>query len=102
MVPHGGRFGRLAVTFDHRLPPSRVICTCPSLLHVQMTPGSFGDSAIDISASPYSGPTLSPVNPPEGPCRLLSFSVRSGLISRQLCPPSVVMCTYWLPAYTLL
>src|SRR3990172_5381881 len=45
---------------------------------------------------------LSGVRPPEICCLLLSLSVRSGLISRQLFPPSVVTCTCWLPTYTLL
>ena len=45
----------------------------------------------------YSTPMLSR-REAAGDCwRLLSLSVRSGLITCQLCPPSVVWCTCWLP-----
>src|SRR5437870_12072845 len=87
-VPHGGRFVMFFVTFVHVFPPSRVTCTRPSLVPTQITPACFGDSAIAWITSAYSTPMLSGVNPPELCCRLLSFSVRSGLISCQLCPPS--------------
>src|SRR5437762_11111586 len=83
-VPHGGRFGMFLVTFVHVLPASRVTCTRPSLVPAQMTPACFGDSAIDMTTPAYSTPMLSGVRPPELCCRLLSFSVRSGLISCQL------------------
>src|SRR6266849_257661 len=98
MVPHGGKSGIFADTLVHVLPASRVTCTWPSLLPVQITPACLGDSAIAIKVPPYSGPMLSPVRPPEGPSLLLSFRVRSGLITCQLCPPLTVVCTYWLPA----
>src|SRR5712691_5434577 len=94
--------GRLFVTFVQFLQLSRVICTIPSFVPAQITPASFGDSAIAKTTGAYSTPILSPVSPPENPCRLLSFEVRSGLITCQLFPPSVVTCTYWLPTYTLL
>src|ERR1700734_2118043 len=89
-------------TLTHVLPPSLVRLTWPSLLPVQMTPFCLGDGAIAISASPYSGPMLSPVNPPDEPCLLLSLRVRSGLMICQLWPASLVSCTNWLPAHTLL
>src|SRR5262245_34589506 len=89
-MPHGGRFGMFFVTFVHVLPPSRVICTSPSFVPAQINPFSFGDSAMANTTEAYSTPMLSPVSPPENPCLLLSFVVKSGLITCQLCPPSVV------------
>src|SRR5258707_2505840 len=96
-VPHGGSPGRFLVTLVQFLPPSRVTCTSPSLVPAQINPGSFGDSVIAKTTGAYSTPMLSPVSPPENPCLLLSLVVRSGLITCQLLPPSVVWCTYWLP-----
>src|SRR6266567_3532589 len=96
-VPHGGRLGMFFVTLDQFLPPSRVICTSPSLVPAQISPFSFCDSAIANTTELYSTPMLSPVSPPENPSLLLSFVVRSGLMICQLCPASVVWCTYWLP-----
>src|SRR5438128_11292281 len=84
IVPHGGRFGMFFVTFVHVLPLSRVNCSTPSFVPAQITPACFGDSAIAKTTPPYSTPMLSGVRPPELCCRLLSFSVRSGLISCQL------------------
>src|SRR5229473_2455317 len=101
-VPQESMLGIFLVTLVQFLPPSRVICTMPSFVPAQITPASFGDSAIAKTTGAYSTPILSPVSPPENPCRLLSFEVRSGLITCQLLPPSVVTCTYWLPTYTLL
>ena len=97
-VPHTGMPGRLAVTFVQFFPPSRVTCTTPSFVPAHSSPALSGDSAIANTTSPYSTPMLSGVSPPEICCLLLSFSVRSGLITCQLLPPSVVMCTNWLPA----
>src|ERR1044072_3301859 len=85
MVPHGGRFGMFLVTLVQFLP-SRVICTTPSFVPAQINPASFGDSLIANTTPAYSTPMLSPVSPPENTWRLLSFSVRSGLITCQLCP----------------
>src|SRR5260221_3042241 len=87
-VTHTGRLGMFFVTFVQLLPPSRVTCTNPSLVPAQITPACFGDSAMAWTTSPYSTPMLSGVSPPELCWRLLSFSVRSGLISCQLCPAS--------------
>src|SRR5581483_2744449 len=50
----------------------------------------------------YSTPMLSGVRPPEICCFDLSFVVRSGLITFHVFPPSVVMWTNWLPAYSVL
>src|SRR5215813_10582238 len=96
-VPHGNILGMFFVTFVQFLPPSRVICTWPSFVPAQIVPACLGDSAIANTTPPYSTPMLSPVRPPEKPCLLLSFRVKSGLIFCQLLPPSVVWCTYWLP-----
>ena len=41
------------VTFFHVAPPSRVTCTTPSSLPVQITPFSCGDSAIYANAVDY-------------------------------------------------
>src|ERR671930_1942714 len=98
-VPHGGRFGIFAVTFAHVLPPSRVSCTRPSFVPAQISPFSRGDSAIANTTSAYTTPMLSGVRPPEMRCFDLSLRVRSGLITFQLIPPSVVTWTYWLPTY---
>src|SRR5947208_17100869 len=83
-VPHGGRFGMFFVTLVHVLPASRVTSTSPSLVPAHRTPACFGDSAIDMTTPAYSTPMLSGVKPPELCCRLLSLSVKSGLISCQL------------------
>src|SRR5712692_5444578 len=96
-VPHGGRLGMFLVTLVQFFPPSRVICTNPSLVPAQISPFSRRDSAIANTTELYSTPILSPVRPPENPCLLLSLVVRSGLMSCQLWPASVVWCTYWLP-----
>ncbi len=90
-VPHSGRLGILAVTFVQCFPASRVICTRPSFVPAQITPASFGDSAIEKTTPAYSTPMLSGVRPPEIPILLLSLRVKSGLMTCQLLPPSVVM-----------
>src|ERR1051326_8500428 len=97
MVPHSGIPRRLAVTLVQLFPPSWVSCTSPSLVPAQMSPGLSRDSAMANTTPAYSTPMLSGVKPPEICCRLLSFRVRSGLITCQLLPPSVVWWTYWLP-----
>src|SRR6202030_2711257 len=101
-VPHSGKFGRFFVTLLQLFPPSRVTCTCPSLVPTQIRPASLDDSVRAKSTPAYSTPMLSGVSPPEICCRLLSLRVRSGLMICQLLPPSVVTCTNWLPTYTLL
>src|SRR6476660_5861053 len=101
-VPHAGSPVRFAVTLLHCDPPFRVTCTCPSFVPAQMTPFSFGDSAIAKTTPAYSTPTLSGVNPPERICRDLSFRLRSGLITSHVCPPFVVRWTCCDPAYTVL
>src|SRR6185437_476674 len=102
IVPHFGSPPMFAVTLVHVAPPSRVTCTSPSFDPAQITPFCTGDSAIANSVEKYSTPRLSGERPPDGPSLLVSFVVRSGLITVQLCPPSVVRCTYWLPTYTVL
>src|SRR2546422_8333232 len=83
-VPQGGSPGMFFVTLVQFFPPSRVICTRPSLVPAQIKPFSFGDSAIANTTELYSTPMLSPVSPPENPCLLLSLVVRSGLMTCQL------------------
>src|SRR5687767_8013327 len=97
IVPHFGRLGMLPVTLFQLFPPSRVSWTTPSFEPAQIKPFSLGDSAMANRVEKYSTPMLSPVRPPEKPCLLLSLVVRSGLMICQLCPASVVWCTYWLP-----
>src|SRR5437016_11950987 len=94
--PHDPRFGTFAVTFDQLLPPSRVTLTVPSLLPVQMTPRSIGDSSIAMSVHGTS--CVSGHNPGGICCLLLSFVVRSGLMTDHVRPPSADSCTNWLPA----
>src|SRR5215467_15618326 len=96
-VPHSGRFGMFFVTLVQFFPPSRVICTYPSLVPAQITPASLEDSAIANTVPAYSTPILSGVSPPEIPMRLESLRVRSLLMTCQLLPPSEVTCTNWLP-----
>src|ERR1041385_3332402 len=102
IVPHGGMPVRPALRLVHVSPPSLVSCTWPSLVPAQMSPGLSRDSAMANTTPAYSTPMLSGVSPPEGPIRLLSFRVRSGLMTVQLRPPSVVWWIIWLPTYTLL
>src|SRR3954468_2250134 len=81
----------LGVTFDQCAPPSRVIWTRPSFVPAQIWPFSAGDSAREKTTPAYSTLRLSTVRPPESPCMLASFSVKSGLIVRHVCPPSEVL-----------
>src|ERR1700704_3067883 len=101
-VPQAGRPGMPAVTLVQCAPASRVTCTSPSLVPAQISPFSRGDSAIANTTPAYSTPTLSGVSPPDNCWRDLSLSVRSGLMTCQLCPPLVVRWTCWEPAYTVL
>src|SRR5215813_10247773 len=101
-VHHSGRLGILLVKLVQIFPPSLVNCSSPSLVPAQITPASLGDSAMANTTPAYSTPMLSGVRPPELPIRDLSLRVKSGLMTCQLLPPSVVTCTCWLPTYTLL
>ena len=84
--PHVGRLGILAVTLLQCFPPSRVTDTTPSLLLIQITPRSIGDSAIAVRVQGTSWPS-GPI--PAGLfCLLMSFVVRSGLITVHVLPPS--------------
>src|SRR5437588_50295 len=89
-VPHSGKLGRFFVTLLQFFPPSRVTCTCPSLVPAQSSPASFGDSVSAKITPAYSTPILSGVRPPEICWRLLSLRVRSGLMICQLLPPSLL------------
>src|SRR6476660_2939858 len=97
-VPHAGRPGIPAVTLVQCPPASRVTCTSPSLVPAQINPFSRGDSAIANTTPSYPTPTLSGVSPPDICWREGSLSVKSGLITCQLCPPLVVRCTCCDPA----
>ncbi len=69
-------------TFVHVLPPSRVSCTLPSSVPAQITPALTGDSAIVRMVQWNSAAVLSvAISPPDDCCLLLSFVVRSGLIT---------------------
>src|SRR3972149_5745507 len=89
-VIHAGSPGMLGVTLLQRAPASWLTCSRPSLVPAQIKPGCTRDSAIAKTTPAYSTPLLSGGGPPEIFWRLLSFRVRSGEISRQLVPPSVV------------
>src|SRR3954454_15865544 len=95
--PHVGMPGMFVVTLVHVFPASRVTCTRPSLLPVQIIPGWARDSAIAYTTPEYSTPILSGVRPPDICCFDLSLRVRSGLITCHVRPPSFVAWTYWLP-----
>ncbi len=86
------------VTSVQLAPASRVTCTRPSFDPAQITPRSTGDSAMAKSTEAYVGLTSSVVSPPVFCILETSLRVRSGLITSQLCPPSVVRWTCWLPA----
>ena len=64
-------------TFVHDLPPSRVTCTLPSSVPTQM------------------------IGPPDDFCLLLSFVVRSGLITSHDCPWVVDLKSTLPPKYTV-
>src|SRR6266478_3919204 len=64
-VPHSGKPGRFFVTLLQFFPPSRVTCTCPSLVPTQIRPASLGDSVSAKITPAYSTPMLSGVSPPE-------------------------------------
>src|ERR1051325_11470010 len=102
IFPQGGSLGIPPVTSFQVAPPSRVTCTTPSFEPAQITPAPpcAGDSASANSVAPSNVMRLSVVTPPELRWWVVSFRVRSGLTTFQLAPPSVVRCTYWLPAYT--
>src|SRR5262245_21145722 len=97
--PVGARFGIAAVTFVQVLPSSLVTWTSPSLLPAQITPRAAGDSAMAKSTQYASW--LSAPSPGDGPSFVLSLVVRSGLMTVQVCPLSVVRWTNWLPAYAV-
>ena len=80
----------LGVTLLQCAPPSRVTCTRPSFDPVQITPASSGDSAMASRFAPSKVMRLSVETPPELCWCVVSFRVRSGLITFQLAPPSVV------------
>src|ERR1043165_1021264 len=78
------------VTLDQFLPPSRVICTRPSSLPVQIVPACTGDSVSVKIVSEYSTLLVSfVIGPPDDACFDLSLRVRSGLMICQLLPSSV-------------
>src|SRR5437667_7286317 len=102
IFPHCGSLGMFPVTSIHCAPPSRVTCTRPSFEPAQITPAPpcAGDSAMANRVAPSNVMRLSVVTPPELCWCVVSLRVRSGLITFQLAPPSVVRCTNWLPTYT--
>src|SRR6185369_14618177 len=84
--PHGPTSEAGGETFSHVLPPSRVTLTVPSLAPVQMTPRSIEDSSIAIRVA---GTSCDSGKMPGGMiCLLLSFVVRSGLMTLHVLPPS--------------
>src|SRR4051812_12793608 len=92
----------LGVTFVHVFPSSRVSCTRPSIVPAQMAPLARGDSAMAKTTIELSTYRLSGTRPPLERCLVVSFVVRSGLMTSQLWPPFRVRCMYWLPTYTML
>src|SRR5216683_2110333 len=102
IFPQGASLGMFPVTSVQDAPPSRVRCTRPSFDPTQITPACRGDSAMANRVAPSKVMRLSVVTPPELCSWVVSLRVRSGLITFQLEPPSVVTCTTWLPTYTRL
>src|SRR5205814_4216130 len=96
----GASLGILPDTSDQCAPASVDTFTRPSFDPTQITPAFTGDSAIANSVAPSNVIRLSVDTPPELCWCVVSFRVRSGLITCQLEPPSVVRCTTWLPTYT--
>src|SRR2546422_7310278 len=96
----GDSFGMLPDTSVQCAPPSVVTFTRPSFDPTQSTPARIGDSASANKVAPSNVYRLSVVTPPELCWCVVSLRVRSGLITCQLAPPSVVTCTTWLPTYT--
>src|SRR5213083_1285282 len=96
----GESFGMLLDTSDQRAPPSVLTFTRPSFDPAHRTPARTGDSASANKVAPSNVYRLSVVTPPELCWCVVSFRVRSGLITCQLEPPSFVTCTTWLPTYT--
>src|SRR5689334_5673162 len=87
----GNPFG---VTLLQVLPPSFVTWISPSSVPAHNTPFCAGDSASVNTVSKNSTVVLSLVStPPDDCCLLLSLRVRSGLITVQLCPWSVLLNT---------
>src|SRR5579872_3678188 len=89
-VPHSGM--SLGVMFDQLPPPLVVRWINPSSEPAQIRSFCTGDSATEKITSYTSTPVLSLVmGPPEDCCLLLSLRVRSGLMTFQLMPRSVVL-----------
>src|SRR5262245_37641271 len=82
-----GKPRMLGVTFAHVLPASCVTCTRPSSVPTHTTPAFTGDSAIVRMVVWNSAAVLSvTISPPDDSCFVVSFVVRSGLITSQLWP----------------
>src|SRR5262245_46824835 len=95
----GRSFG---VTFVQVFPPSRVSCTYPSSLPVQITFASCCDGAIVKIVAYVSTPVWSfVIGPPDGPSVFGSCRVRSGLILVQLFPSVVLAQRCCEPTYSV-
>ncbi len=88
-----------SMTLVQVAPPSRVTCTLPSSVPTQITPRSTGLGAMVMMVVWFSAPVASRVSPPLSPARCFSgsFVVRSGEMISHVFPPSLVLCTNWLP-----
>src|SRR5437867_2043453 len=84
----GESFGMLLDTSDQCAPPSVLTFTRPSFDPAHRTPARTGDSASANKVAPSNVYRLSVVTPPELCWCVVSFRVRSGLITCQLEPPS--------------
>src|SRR3978361_2027346 len=90
ITPHGGRPVTFFETSFHFWPASRVYQIFPSLVPAQISPFSTSDVALAKITSGANGPSLSPTIPPEEMMRVGSCVDKSGLMTRQLCPPLLV------------
>ena len=93
-VPRSGIPG--GVISVHEPPSSRVTQMRPSSVPAHISPGAWDDSSKAKMVLKTSTPVLSRVMPaaPEYPWVSGSLYVRSGLMTSQLWPSSVVRCTY--------
>src|ERR1051325_310460 len=94
--------GKWPETFVHVLPASRVTCTRPSSLPVQITLESVG-AKLTVSRVPYvSAPEMSySIGPPLVTCFAFSVRVGSGLVARHGSPPSLLLTSTLPPRYTV-
>src|SRR5574338_204336 len=91
-APPGGSAG--GETSRHVLPPFSVSCTTAFVVAAQMTPALTLEAEKVVMDAP-----CAPRGPTTTGTALPGTSVKSGLISRHVTPPSVVRIRNWVPRY---